>query len=213
MSEAGSRRERSGSGMRRGSGLLAGLAAAAVVVVAGLGWLSVSGRLAGLQYANVPVVHPYPPAGQYVNPFTGDPRDLVNSSEAAKVKADLLHDGDLQLAALAQGTTTALPQTATGNYLQKLNETVASDNAQGVVYREEHQLSSVVVGRLPDPNAPTSISWAVEEHASGQAAYVSKSSGKTVSSYRFRSQARFWLVRVGDRYLVVDADVSVTRES
>ena len=74
MSEAGSRTER---GLRRGGGLLAGLAAGAVFVVAVVGWLSVSGRLAGLQYANVPVVHPYPPAGQYVNPFTGDARDLV----------------------------------------------------------------------------------------------------------------------------------------
>jgi hypothetical protein len=213
MSEAGSRRERSGSGMRRGGGRLAGLAAAAVVVVAVLGWLSVSGKLAGLQYANVPGVHPYPPAGQYVNPFTGDPRDLVNSSEAAKVKADLLHDGDLQLAALAEGTTVVLPQTASGNYLQKLNETVAADNTQGVVYREQHQLTSVVVGRLPDPNAPTTITWAVEERGSGQAAYISKSSGKTVSAFHGHFQNRFWLARVGDRYLIADAEISFTRES
>ncbi len=206
---SGSRRTRR---WLRGGGLLAGLVLAAVVV-AGFGWLSVSGRLAGLQYANVPVVHPYPPQGQYVNPFTGDPRDLVSSTEAAKVKTDLLRDGDLQLAALAQGSTAVLPQTATGNYLMKLNETVAANNAQGVVYREQHHLDSVVVGRLPDPNAPASITWAVEERGSGEAAYVSRSSGKTVSSYRFRSQAKFWLARVGDRYLVADADVSVTRES
>ncbi len=207
---SGSRRTRRGL---RGGGLLAGLVLAAVVVVAGFGWLSVSGRLAGLQYANVPVVHPYPPPGQYVNPFTGDPRDLVSSAEATKVKTDLLRDGDLQLAALAQGSTAVLPQTATGNYLMKLNETVAANNAQGVVYREQHHLDSVVVGRLPDPNAPASITWAVEERGSGEAAYVSRSSGKTVSSYRFRTQAKFWLARVGDRYLVADADVSVTRES
>jgi hypothetical protein len=186
---------------------------AAIVVVAGIAWLSVGGRLAGLQYANVPVVHPYPPAGQFVNPFTGDPRDLVNSSAAAKVKADLLHDGDVQLAALAEGTTAVLPQTATGNYLQKLNETVAADNAQGVVYREQHQLTSVVVGRLPDPNAPTTVTWAVEERGSGEAAYLSKSSGKTVSSYHGHFQNRFWLARVGDRYLIADAEISFTRES
>lgn len=213
MNETSSRRSGTGSGLGRGGGLLAGLLLAAVVVVAGFGWLSVTGRLAGLQYANVPIVHPYPPQGQIVNPFTGDPRDLVSSAEAAKVKSDLLHDGDLQLAALAQGSTAVLPQTATGNYLAKLNETVAADNAQGVVYREQHQLTSVVVGRLPDPNAPTTISWAVEERGSGDAAYVSKSSGKTVSSYHGHFQNRFWLARVGDRYLIADAQISFTRES
>lgn len=213
MNDASSRRTRTGPGRRIGGGLLAGLVVAAVLIVAAVGWLSVSGRLAALQYTNVPVVHPWPPAGQAVNPFTGDPRDLVSSAEAAKVKADLLHDGDLQVAALAEGTTAVLPQTATGNYLQKLNETVAADNAQGVVYREQHQLTSVVVGRLPDPNAPTTISWAVEERGSGDAAYVSKSSGKTVSSYHGHFQNRFWLARVGDRYLVADAQISFTRES
>ena len=213
MNEASSRRTGTGSGLRRGGGLLAGLLLVAVVVVAGIGWLSLTGRLAGLQYANVPIVHPYPPPGQLVNPFTGDPRDLVSATEAAKVKADLLHDGDLQLAALAQGSTTVLPQTATGNYLTKLNETVAADNAQGVVYREQHQIASVVVGRLPDPNAPATISWAVEERGSGEAAYVSKSTGKTVSSYRGHFRNRFWLARVGDRYLIADAEISFTRES
>lgn len=212
MNEASSRRTRSGPGLPRGGGLLAGLLAA-VVVVAGLGWLSVSGRLAGLQYANVPIVHRYPPPGQYVNPFTGDPRDLVSSAEAAKVKADLLHDGDLQLAALADGSTAVLPQTATGNYLAQLNRAVAANNAQGVMYREQHQLNTVVVGRLPDPNAPTSISWAVEERGSGEAAYISKASGKTVSSYRGHFQNRFWLARVGDRYLIADAEISFTKES
>jgi hypothetical protein len=189
------------------------LALAAILLVGIIGWLSLTGRLAGLQYANVPIVHPYPPAGYVVNPFTGDARDLVKASDAQRVKSDLLRDGDLQLAALAQGSTAALPQTATGNYLAKLNQTVAANNAQGVVYREQHHLDSVVVGRLPDPNATTSIVWCVEERGSGQSAYVSKSNGQTLSSYRFRSQAKFWLTRVGDRCLVADADVSVTRES
>lgn len=197
-------------GGRRGAATAALLLA--VAVVTGLGLLAISGRLAGLQYANVPVVHPYPPTGQYVNPFTGDPRDLVSSSEAEKMKSDLLHDGDLQLAALAQGNAAVLPQTATGNYLRRLTETVAMNNAQGVVYREQHHLDSVVVGRLPDPNA-TSISWAVEERGSGEAAYISKASGKTVSSYRGHFRNRFWLARVGDRYLIADAEISFTRES
>ena len=75
-----SSRGTTGPSLGRGGGLLL----AAVVIVAGLGWLSVSGRLAGIQYANVPIVHPYPPPGQFVNPFTGDPRDLVSSAEAGK---------------------------------------------------------------------------------------------------------------------------------
>jgi hypothetical protein len=213
VNQASSRKTGTGSGPRTGGGLLAGLLLVAIVVVAGIGWLSVTGRLAGLQYTNIPIVHPYPPSGEFVNPFTGDPRDLVSSAEAAKVKSDLLHDGDLQLAALAQGSTAVLPQTATGNYLAKLNETVAADNAQGVVYREQHRLDSVTVGRLPDPNAPTTISWAVEERGSGEAAYVTKSSGKTVSSYHGHFRNRFWLARVGDRYLIADAQISFTRES
>jgi hypothetical protein len=189
------------------------LALVAILLVGIIGWLSLTGRLAGLQYANVPVVHPYPPTGYVVNPFTGDARDLIKGSDAQQVKSDLLRDGDTQLAAFAQGSTAVLPQTATGNYLAKLNESVAANNAQGVVYREQHHLDSIVVGRLPDPNAPTSIVWCVEERGSGQSLYLSKSNGATVSSYRGHFQNRFWLARVGDRYLIADAAISFTRES
>jgi hypothetical protein len=91
------------------------------------------------------------------------------------VKADLLHHGDLQVAGLAQGSTAVMPQTAAGNYLAKLNETVAANDAQGVVYREQHHLDSIVLGRLPDPNAPTSITWAVEER--GRARRLTSASG------------------------------------
>src|SRR5262249_16926944 len=155
------------SGLGVGARLWAGLLVA-IVVVAGIGWFSLSGRLADLQYTNVPLVHPYPPAGYFVNPYTGDPRDLLSSAEAARVKTDLMRDGELQLGALAEGNIAILAQTATGNYLAKLNETVAANNAQGVIYREQHELDSIVVGRLQDPNAPA-ISWCVEERGSGSA--------------------------------------------
>jgi hypothetical protein len=212
VNKTSSRRKKASPGLGSSGRIVAGLLAAAVVV-AGIGWFSLSGRLASLQYTNVPVLHPYPPAGYFVNPYTGDPRDLLNSAEASRVKADLLRDGQLQVDALAQGSATVLSQTATGNYLAKLDETVATNNAQGVVYREQHQVDSMTVGRLGDPNSPTFITWCVEESGSGAATYVNKLSGQSVSAYRFRFRNRFWLARVGDRYLVADAAISSTRES
>ncbi len=44
----------------------------AVVLIALWGafaWLAVSGRLGELKYLNVPLIHPYPPAGYIQNPF------------------------------------------------------------------------------------------------------------------------------------------------
>jgi len=179
----------------------------ALVVVAAIGWVSLSGRLAGLQYTNVPVVHPYPPPGQFVNPYTGDPRDLINTAEAAKVKADLFNDGQIELDALAQGNAAKLPQAATGNFLTRVTQVVAANNARGVVEREQHHFDSVIVGRLADP-AQTSITWCVEERASGQTIYLSKSNGSTVSTQSFHTRARFWLAWVGDRYLIADAEIT-----
>ena len=57
-------------------------------------WLAATGRLAELRYLNVPLVHPYPPAGYVQNPFNpSDKGDLVSVSEASLVKIDLLADG------------------------------------------------------------------------------------------------------------------------
>ena len=44
---------------------------AAVVLVLWLAfaWLAATGRLADLRYLNVPIVHPYPPAGYAQNSF------------------------------------------------------------------------------------------------------------------------------------------------
>jgi hypothetical protein len=179
----------------------------AVVVVAGIGWFSLSGRLVGLQYTNVPVVHPYPPQGYFVNPFTGDPRDLINAAEAATVKADLFNDGQIELEALAQGNAAKLSQAATGNFLARVTQVVAANNTRGVVEQEQHHFDSVIVGRLADPVQP-SITWCVEERASGLTTYVSKSTGRTVSTQSFHTRARFWLARVGDHYLIADAEIT-----
>jgi len=179
----------------------------AALVVALVGWASLTGRLASLQYTNIPVVHPYPPQGMFVNPYSGDPRDLVSAAEAAKVKKDLLDDGQIQVDALAHGDTTGLARTATGNYLAKLTSNIQANNARGVLEQEQHHLDSVVVGRLPDPANP-SIRWCVEERGSGVITYVERSSGRAISKQDFRSVARFWLVLVGDRYLVADSAIS-----
>src|SRR5579864_1812495 len=72
----------------------AAVAAALIVLFAVLTGLVFSGRLGDLRYANIPVLHPYPPAGYYLNPFNpGDRGDLINAGQANRVKADLLADG------------------------------------------------------------------------------------------------------------------------
>jgi hypothetical protein len=110
-----------------------------VVGIAGIGWFSLSGRLAGFQYTNVPLFHPYPPPGHFVNPYTGDPRYILSSVEAARVRAELLRDGELQLDALARGDPKMLPQIATGNFLVKLIQSVAANDAKGIMEREQNQ--------------------------------------------------------------------------
>jgi hypothetical protein len=203
VNETSSRRSGTGSGLRRGGGLLAGLLLTAVVVVAAIGWLSVTGRLAGLQYANIPIVHPYPPAGQFVNPFTGDPRDLVSSSDTAKVKADFLADGKLQLDAYARGDPSALPQTATGRALVKARDVLAQNTAHGVLEQDQVHLDRVIVGRLADPN-DSSIDWCVREVGSGTLVLISKTTGRVASSQPIRFDSKYWMSRVGDRYLITD---------
>jgi hypothetical protein len=192
---------------RGGRGLAVALLLLATLIVAVVGWASLTGRLASLQYANIPIVHRYPPPGTFVNPFTGDPRDLLSSTTAATVKKDLLDDGQVQVDALAHGDTTDLPRTATGNYLAKLTSNVRANNARGVLEQEQHHLDSLVVGRLQDP-ANASIQWCVEEKGSGVITYVDRSSGRAISTQDFRSVARFWLVLVGGRYLVADSAIS-----
>src|SRR5262249_61967339 len=113
----------------------------------------------------------------------------------------LLDDGQIQVDALANGNATDLPRTATGNYLSKLTSNIQANNARGVLEQEQHHIDSVVVGRLQDPANP-SIRWCVEERGSGVITYVDRSTGRVVSKQGFRSVARFWLVLVGDRYLV-----------
>jgi hypothetical protein len=199
-------RVRSDKGRRWPLGV--GFALLATLVVGVLAWASLSGRLAGLQYTNVPVVHPYPPAGTFVNPFTDDPRDLVSASEAAKVNADFLKGSRLQLDAFARGDISVLPQTAAGRFLSTLEESLMANNARGILEQEQDHTDAVVVGRLTDPNGPTTINWCVEQRGSGETRFVQRSTGITTRKLSFHFRSRYWMVRLGGHYVMADAAIS-----
>ena len=114
-----------------GSWARTGLAAAIVVVIlGGIAVLGATGRLGDLRYANIPVIHPWPPAGYFQNPFNPTDRgDLVNASDAAKVKGDLVADGQVELRAYQTSDGSLLPGADTGNRLVKLHSALDSNIA------------------------------------------------------------------------------------
>lgn len=180
----------------------------AVVLIALWGafaWLAVSGRLGELKYLNVPLIHPYPPAGYVQNPFDlSDRGDLIKVSEAAQVKTDLLRDGQVELRALEVGDPSLLEGAVTGRARERLSALITQNNTAGLFEREQVKLDSAVAGRLADPNDP-SITWMVEEHGSGTIDYLSKSSSTVVRRQSVRFTSRFWLLKIGDRYVIADA--------
>ncbi len=180
----------------------------AVVLIALWGafaWLAVSGRLGALKYLNVPLVHPYPPAGYVQNPFDpSDRSDLINVGQAARVKTDLLADGTTEVLAAEKGDQTLLSLAATGRALDKLIVLLQQEEAQGVFEHVQNHFDSVVAGRLPDPNDPA-VTWAVEEKGTAEITYTSRTSGMLVRTERVRFDNTFWLVQVGQRYLITDA--------
>jgi hypothetical protein len=184
------------------------VAAVLLIGFAFVGWLALTGQLSDPRYANIPVVHPYPPAGYYQNPFNPTDRgDLINAAEASRVKADLLRDGQIEVQASERGDASILAQGDTGNRLARLRELIASDAAQGMVVRTDSHLDSIVIGRLVDPNDP-SISWCVEERGTATLTYLSKASGQIIRKESFRFAGKFWLVRSDDRYLITDAQIT-----
>jgi hypothetical protein len=167
-------------------------------------WLAATGRLAELGYLNVPLLHPYPPAGYVQNPFNpGDKGNLINVAQAAQVKADLLQDGQLELQALAQGDPDLVGQADTGRAKETLLALIAKNNAAGVTERQQTKLDSVVVGRSPDPS-DSSIQWVVEEKGSATISRNSKANDTLVSSQSVRFDAKFWMLKVGSHYLIAD---------
>ena len=188
------------------------VAVAAVLLIAflGLAVLTLTGRLGDLRYANIPLIHPYPPAGYNQNPFNpGDRGDLVNTAQAQTVKADLLRDGQLELRAFAAGDGSTLPQAETGNALVAAQRLIASNNSTGVVEKAVNHLDSIIVGRLVDPNA-RSVTWCVQERGSSVITITDKGTGKTVQAENIRFDAKYWLTPSGGGYLITDVAITTS---
>ena len=179
------------------------IAAAAIVAVFAVA-IVVTTKLGDLQHANFPG-HQYPPTGFYRNPLPGK-EELVNAAEAAKVKADLLSDGQIEIRALLTGDPNMLAQSTTGNALVALRKVIDDNNAHGLYERDEPRVDSIIVGRLQDP-ADFRVMWCVEERGAGTVTYVTKVSGQVLQVQNVTFDNKFWLVRVGQRYLITDVEV------
>ena len=185
-------------------------AVAAVILIAFIvvAVLALTGRIGDLRYANIPLIHPYPPAGFYQNPFnTSDHGDLVSASEATRVKSDLLRDGQLELDASASGDPAVLQTADAGNRLTKLRDVIAQDAAAGQVVKVTTHLESVTVGRLQDP-ADQSVNWCVRETGTSVLTYTSKATGQVIKTQSIRFDGKFWLALSGTRYLITDAQIT-----
>jgi len=191
-----------------GSWARTGVVAAIFVLILGsIAALGATGRLGDLRYLNIPLIHPWPPAGYYQNPFNPTDRgDIVNASEAAKVKSDLVADGQVELQAYRASDGSSLDQADTGNRLVKLRAALAQNHAAGVSEDFTNQLSSVRVGRLADPN-DASVSWCIEEIGISHITLTNSANGQIIRQYTIRFDDKFWMVSVSGRYLITDAEV------
>src|SRR5258708_28194570 len=164
-----------------GSWARTGLAAAVLVLILGsIAALGATGRLGDLRHTNIPVIHPWPPAGYYQNPFNPTDRgDVINSAEAAKVKADLLTDGQIELQATRPGDGSHLTEADTGNNLVRLRSLLARNAADGVTEDFTNQITKFTVGKLADPNDPNAT-WSVEEIGTSRISYSRTSDGSVV---------------------------------
>jgi hypothetical protein len=182
--------------------------AVALVIFGIIGFLAATGRLGDLRYANIPLVHPYPPAGFYQNSFNPTDRgDLINSATAAKVKSDLVADGQIELQATRTGDGSHLTEADAGNNLARLKSVLARNAAGGVTEDFTNQLSKVTVGKLVDPNDRT-VTWCVEEIGTSRITYSRTSDGSVVSQQLIKFDDRFWLVNQGGHYLITDVQVA-----
>jgi len=191
-----------------GSWARTGLAAVVLVLILGsIAVLGATGQLSDLRYLNIPLIHPWPPAGNYQNPFNPTDRgDIVNASQAAKVKSDLVEDGQLELKAYRSSDGSLLDGADTGNRLVKLRAALVQNHAAGVSEDFTNQLTSVRVGKLADPN-DASVTWCVEEVGTSRITLTNAANGQTIRQYTIRFDDKFWMVLVGGRYLITDAEV------
>ncbi len=191
-----------------GSWARTGLAAAVVVLILGtVAVLGATGHMGDLRYVNIPLLHPWPPAGYYQNPFNPTDRgDIVSASEAAKVKNDLVADGQVELQADRAADGSLLAGADTGNRLTKLRAALEQNRAAGVSEDFTNQLTSVRAGKLADPN-DASVMWCVEEVGTSRITLTSLTNGQVIRQYTIRFDDKFWMVLVGGRYLITDAEV------
>jgi len=191
-----------------GSWARTGLAAVVLVLILGsIAVLGATGQLSDLRYLNIPLIHPWPPAGNYQNPFNPTDRgDIVNASQAAKVKSDLVEDGQVELKAYRSSDGSLLDGADTGNRLVKLRAALVQNHAAGVSEDFTNQLTSVRVGKLADPN-DASVTWCVEEVGTSRITLTNAANGQTIRQYTIRFDDKFWMVLVGGRYLITDAAV------
>ena len=185
-----------------------GLAAVVLVLILGsIAVLGATGQLSDLRYLNIPLIHPWPPAGSYQNPFNPTDRgDIVNASQAAKVKSDLVEDGQVELKAYRASDGSLLDGADTGNRLVKLRAALVQNHAAGVSEDFTNQLTSVRVGKLADPN-DASVTWCVEEIGTSRITLTNAANGQTIRQYTIRFDDKFWMVLVGGKYLITDAEV------
>ncbi len=191
-----------------GSWARTGLAAAVVLLILGtVAVLGATGHVGDLRYVNIPLLHPWPPAGYYQNPFNPTDRgDIVSASEAAKVKNDLVADGQVELQADRAADGSLLAGADTGNRLTKLRAGLEQNRAAGVSEDFTNQLTSVRAGKLADPN-DASVTWCVEEVGTSRITLTSLTNGQIIRQYTIRFDDKFWMVLVGGRYLITDAEV------
>jgi hypothetical protein len=179
----------------------------AVLVVIGVAFVAVP-RLFDLRYVNIPLLHEYPPSGYESNPLNpSDRADIIPVAEAARVKADLLADGKIEVAAAASGDISRLTQADTGRALDSLRALLQTDASQGVYEKNVNHLDSVLVGHLKDPN-DASIVWNVEERGKSTLTYVRRDTGAVVATRTFQFRGRFWMAQVGHRYLIADTQIT-----
>ena len=191
-----------------GSWTRTGLAAVVLVLILGsIAVLGATGKLSDLRYLNIPLIHPWPPAGNYQNPFNPTDRgDIINASQAAKVKSDLVEDGQVELKAYRASDGSLLDGADTGNRLVKLRAALVQNHAAGVSEDFTNQLTSVRVGKLADPN-DASVTWCVEEVGTSRITLTNAANGQTIRQYTIRFDDKFWMVLVSGRYLITDAEV------
>jgi len=166
---------------------------------------AVAPRVIDMRYLNIPIVHPWPPAGYQQNPFNpSDRSDVIASAEAARVQSDLLADGDVETAAAATGDDSKVTQADTGRSLDSIRHLLATNRSFGVLQRTQTHLNSITVGHLADPNDPQRITWCVEERGSAILSFLARDTGKVVRTSSLQFRIRFWLVKQSGRYVIAD---------